>query len=357
MNMLIFIKKAFCIAGACLMAVGAITLNACSDTESENNPTQPSNGNENQESLLHDSYPISVNQENSEFTMNFHLDETGCILQDEKLNWETKRLYYETIFYYSLDNGTLILENDEIFFPTLWGPKNANLFGVWHSIDKDGIVNEDVDYVITSDSLVIKQTKFIPTAEEVLDKPVETPITLRTSYFMFDLYRCITEEHFCQFSQWHFSKRQGPNAEDMVYIYKISILEETSNSIRFKSEDRDISVNVLHVQDDSLNNGRGYYSAYVTYQQDTCFFETLKSPVTKELCKEENMKYFLGYTVGGEDDFDEDEDDEDDIRNVKNENKDYADSEVYTVLYYMFKSNGEEFAKCVDHMINGAKLQ
>ncbi len=331
MNIVVFLKKAQSITETCLLIAGIFSFGACGDSESSSNPSGP----ENQSGTTINSYPISVNQEEHEFTMDFHLDMEKCILQNGNLGWDTTRYLFKTVFSYNLSEGMLFLENEELHSSPFWGPENQDIFGEWRRLGDDNTPDEYVKAIFTHDSLIFKQIK--PRHEDaIISEPVETPITLRTSYFMFDLYRCITEEHFCVFDQWHFSKPQGPNAEDMTSHYRTTILEETSNSMRIINNNREIFVNVLHVQDDSLNNGNGYYSAYITHQQDTCFFDFFKGPVTRELCKEENLPYFIGYELGDDDD----------------ENEDYVEQEAHAVLDYMVKSNKNEFAQCVDLMIN-----
>lgn len=313
-NMGIQMKKV-CFFICVLAMLGATALfTACGSDDVSSNPSGPIDFGD----KIYFAFPInSIDKKHHQFSMGFWFSEDACIYRDSKVLWDTLVYSEDLTFDYTIKDHQLTLKNEYVRFNPARSEKNKSLLGVWNVKD-DG----SVQYVITQDTFYYAGIK--TEKEEIIPEPVETPIVLGESYFMYDMYRCVQYDRICYFDQWHFSKK-GPNS---LHEFRIDVHDSTSNSMSFTHEGQEFFINVLHVQDDSLNNGKAYYSAITVIDQDTCFYEYTRSNVTEDLCKEENLKYLMGYS----------RDDEDaELEDIKGD----------IVMFEYMKNSIEEFQKCI----------
>lgn len=281
-----------------LLGIGIITIAifaACSDDNSS--------GAFDREVGLRNGYPIKVNEEDSTFTLYIAVSGNKCILRESGISWEEDFYNYTQDYSFRI-NGDYLTLNDGL---VLKGESNKSLYGTWY--EPEGCQNTS-DGTFQCES--IKKTNWMKFTRDSMityagnassssvSEPVETPINLEDSYFMYDLYRCISKDRFCSFGHWHFTKDAKDLIGGKIRKQNIEIKSKSSNAVTFEVDDREFSVQVEHVQVDSLNNGNEHYVAYVQTNQDTCYFEHSSMPATKEVCTEENLDYFLGYEIEDE---------------------------------------------------------
>lgn len=304
-----------------LSILTGIVFSACSQDDSSSSPSQ------NEDS--HQRYSIEVNEQDSLITIHQTVSYNKCVLQDYEVLWLEDYSDFSEGFRYSIRNNYLVMD-DSLFFK---GDSPKSIYGNWTEaadcqFDNDDNIQCKSAYTdrrmeITRDSLFYFTAR---PAEYSSKKPEETPINLGESFFMKDIYRCVTKERFCDFGHWHFTKSAAEFNKNIINSESIEINEQSSNSLTFTVNNQKFSVNVEHVQIDSLNNGREYYYSTVQSNTDTCYFEHLKQPITKDLCKRSNLKYFVNLTGSETDD-------------------------SYDEFNFYFKGNELDFATCVYNLV------
>lgn len=321
-------RKSLFIAGACIATSCLGIFTAC-DHGSTNSAS------DNLENLNRSAYAISVNEEEEKIYINSVLKVDQCIYRNGKLAWSKENYPFEArVSYYISYDGTLELVTSDDNYTELWNSTNTSVFGVWYGDSTDTLSR----CIITRDSLIFESPKESGQTENG-NPPVETPINIRTSYFLYDLYRCLSGREECYIGTWHFAKDAKSYNSKYESELQISVRDVIDNSLIFTYSGQDFFVNVDHVQVDDQNNGHSLYSAYVISNGETCHYQNLSKPITKDLCKEEYWNYLEGtYMDDGGDDKDGD--------------GDTADDDDDVLIYAYIDDNSQSFINCVKGLLH-----
>lgn len=322
-----FFRKVIFIAGTCIATSCLGIFTAC-DHGSTNSAS------DNLENLNRSAFAISVNEEEEKIYINSVLKVDQCIYRNGKLAWSKETYPFEArVSYYISYDGTLDLESNEVTFPEFWNPENTSIFGVWYLDRTDSLSR----CIITQDSLILESPENSGQTENAAP-PVETPINIRTSYFLYDLYRCLSGKEECYVSTWHFSKNGEYFNSKYESEFQITVRDVIDNSLIFTYNGQDFFVNVDHVQEEDQNNGSSHYSAYVISNGKTCHYQNMSKPITKDLCKKEYWDYLEGvYMDDGDDDKDGD--------------GDTADDDDDVLIYAFIDNNSKTFIDCVKDLL------
>ncbi|MCQ2124721.1 MAG: hypothetical protein MJZ25_11100 [Fibrobacter sp.] len=297
--------------------LGMAILAACTSEESISNP--------NGESKWNSQFPISIDQSENSLTMQIDYYYNACqlIKDGEKYStkWDTMSLQFTLEMQYTLTANKLTMWQKEE------GPSSAltytkvggdnSLYGTWNYDSSEDVMEITDKFIYTTEQ---------SNADNSEQEPVESEIDLANSYFIYDLYSCGAEGYNCNFGHWHFTKKAPDFLEDMIYRQGIVIHESTDRFQRLSFKGKEITVNVEHVQLDSLNDGNALISATIQIQGDTCNFRHADLAPTKELCKAENAEDLATFAYSDE------------------------DGKIYSTSYVI--DNSDEFALCVSRLLN-----
>lgn len=262
-------------------------------------------------------YPVTLNEAEGSFVLHFSIGNEACSITESSAKWIVDSEEYPMDMRYKIEGGKLIVwSSDDEDNKSIYSGSSQSIVGIW-KLDKD-----DSSIKFTKDAFY---TTEVFQGESASIPAVESEINLTTSYFMYDLYGCGTEGYNCVFSHWHFTKPAPDFILDKIERKVIDIHEKTDRSASLTFAGKDFTINVEHVQLDSLNNGKHYIAATIQSGSSSCHFEHISTGVTKELCIAENVKNLSIFTYEGE------------------------DGKIYSLKY--FNDNDIEFAQCVSALL------
>ncbi|MCF0225136.1 MAG: hypothetical protein HUK20_12780 [Fibrobacter sp.] len=273
------------------LVVSSSILLACSDSGSSSSVEAEANY----------SIPISVNEKARTITFLQSAPTEMCIIENESAEWSTHTVKLSEERPYTIDGNKMkiFLDGVEAYesgdtsnVMSLIGGSNKGPYGIWYQDEANVDSSQYIE--ITSNKI----NSFAPlTTQKEESEPVETKIDLRNSYFMFDFYRCVVSKDLCSFGQWHFSKGARVFVGEYERKPEIEILESSDRNVKLTYNDREFIINVEHVQDDSLNNGKSLYSATIQSGDKICSFIYERNDVPKEYCRDENVKYITSFSM------------------------------------------------------------
>ncbi|MCQ2089276.1 MAG: hypothetical protein MJY93_03395 [Fibrobacter sp.] len=262
-------------------------------------------------------YPVTLNEAEGSFVLHFSIGNDACSITESSAKWIVNSEEYPMDMRYKIEGGKLIVwSSDDEANKSIFSGSSQSIVGIWKS-DKD-----DSSIKFTKDAYYTTEV-FQGGSASIL--AVESEINLTTSYIMYDLYGCGTEGYNCVFSHWHFTKPAPDFILDKIERKVIDIHEKSDRTASLTFAGKDLTINVEHVQLDSLNNGKYYIAATIQSGSNTCRFEHISTGVTKELCIAENVRNLSDFTYEGN------------------------DGKTYSSKY--FNDNDVEFAQCVSALL------
>lgn len=263
-------------------------------------------------------YPITLNESEGTFTIHFGFNNDGCSITDNSAEWISNSFEFPLDMVYEIQGNKLsywYVEGESE--KSIYTGNNQSIIGIWKSDESNSFIKFTQDTLYSTEQESQESTSTKPT--------VESEIDLTSSYIMYDLYGCGTEGFNCIFSHWHFTKKAPDFILDKIETKIIDIHEKTDRTASLTFVGKDLTINVEHVQLDSLNNGKHYIAATIQSQGDTCRFEHISADPTRELCTANNVEYLSEITYEGE------------------------DGKKYSARY--FNDNDVEFAQCVSALL------
>lgn len=263
-------------------------------------------------------YPVTLNEAEGSFVLHFSIGNDGCSITDNSAEWISNSFEFPLDMVYEIQGNKLsywYVEGESE--KSIYTGNNQSIIGIWKSDESNSFIKFTQDTLYSTEQESQESTSTKPT--------VESEIDLTSSYIMYDLYGCGTEGFNCIFSHWHFTKKAPDFILDKIETKIIDIHEKTDRTASLTFVGKDLTINVEHVQLDSLNNGKHYIAATIQSQGDTCRFEHISADPTRELCTANNVEYLSEITYEGE------------------------DGKKYSARY--FNDNDVEFAQCVSALL------
>ena len=239
-------------------------------------------------------YPVTIDEGEGTFTIHFSYGDDACSIGENSAEWVVNSQEIPVDMLYRIDGKKLsIWSLDDVNDISLFNGDNESIFGTWYS------ENRDYDVKFTSDTFYT--TENLGSTNSAAQVPVESDIDIASSYIMYDLYNCNSDESHCVFNHWHFTKQAPDFILGEIQKKTIDIREKTDRTVKLTFAGKEFYIQVDHVQLDSLNNGKTLIAASIQSQGATCNFEHASMAPTRELCTVENLKYLSDSAYEGED--------------------------------------------------------